>query len=244
VKRLLSEGRNVVGVFTAHDDLQPSIADFSPFPGLGVPLHRIRSSMAPETAAAVKDLRPDLIFVISWSQIIPQEIVKVAPLGCVGIHYSLLPTRRGGAPLNWAIIDGLTESGVTLFHLDEGIDTGDVIAQKSFPVGPRDTVKDLLDKVLVLAPELLAENVVALEKGTAPRLKQDESKASYTKPRRPADGEIDWSKPLPELDRFIRALVPPYPCAFTTLQDGRRLVVESVRLQEDNGRLNIEGYVE
>jgi methionyl-tRNA formyltransferase len=237
-------GRNIVGVFTAHDDLGPHIADFVPFPSLDVPLHRITSSRSPETVAAVKELKPDLIVVISWSQIIPAAIIDTPVLGCVGIHYSLLPARRGGAPLSWAIIDGLSESGITLFYLDDGVDAGDIIAQRRFQIGPRDTVADLLDKVVGLAPGLLAEYEPALEQGTAPRVKQDESLASYTTRRTPADGEIDWSRSLTEIDRFIRAQAPPYPCAFTGLGSERRLVVEFARLDEAGERLHITGYVE
>jgi methionyl-tRNA formyltransferase len=244
LERLLSMGRNVVGAFTAHDDLRPRIADFVCFPDLGVPVYPVKSSKAPETVAAIKALRPDLIVVVSWSQIIPPEIIEAAPRGCVGIHYSLLPARRGGAPLNWAILDGLTESGITLYYIDEGIDSGDIVAQKSFPIDRRDTVKDLLDKVLSLAPELVAENVIALEQGTALRARQDESIASFTRPRTPRDGEIDWAKSLPELDRLIRALAPPYPCAFSPLGGGRRLVIESARLTDGDNQLNITGYIE
>lgn len=242
LQRLIDMGRNVVGVFTAHEDLRPRIADFIGFPDLNIPLYRIRRSSDPATVAAVAALRPDLIFVISWSQIIPPAIINVALRGCIGIHYSLLPARRGGAPLSWAIIDGLSESGLTLFYMDERLDAGDIIAQKRFAIGPRESIRDLLDKIVILAPDLVCENVFALEDGTAPRLKQDESLVSYTRRRSPVDGEIDWSKPLGEIDRFIRALAPPYPGAFTVLGKHRKCFIDSSELVD--GQLRIQGRIE
>jgi methionyl-tRNA formyltransferase len=245
LKRLVEKRTNLVGVFTAHDDLRPKIADFEPFDDFarerGFSLIKVRSSKDPETVRQVRELRPDLIVVVSWSQIIPADILRAAPRGCVGIHYSLLPARRGGAPLNWALIDGLTESGITLFYYDEGIDTGDIVAQARFGIGPTDTVKTLLDKIMDLAPGLLAEHIDALAAGTVPRVKQDESKASYTRPRKPADSEIDWSKPLQDVYNFIRALAPPYPPAYTSV-GSRRLTIPAARW--DGGKLRIEGHIE
>lgn len=245
LKKLHSLGRNVVAVITADDSLRPRIADWAPFDDFasqaGIPLHRVCSMRTPETLALARSLRPDLVCVVSWSMIVPPEVLALPPRGCVGFHYAMLPARRGGAPLNWAIIDGLTETGITLFYLDEGIDSGDIIDQRPIPIAETDTVKDLLDKVLAIAPEMLAQHIEAIEQGTAPRRKQDESRATYTRRRKPEDGEIDWSRPEREIYNFIRALAPPYPCAFTTI-GGRRLVIPSARLE--SGRLYFEGYLE
>lgn len=245
LQRLVEKGKNVVGVVTADEGLREKIADFIPFDPyvakLNVPFFKVRSSRAPEVVNQVASLAPDLIIVISWSQIIPPEILHCAPRGCIGIHYSLLPGRRGGAPLNWALIDGLTMSGMTLFYYDEGIDTGDIIAQETFAIDREDTVKTLLDKIVIQAPDLLDRNVDLIEQGTAPRMKQDERMASYTKPRKPADGVIDWSKSNEQVYNFIRALAPPYPCAFTWV-GAKKLIIPRARLE--NGRLWIEGYME
>lgn len=245
LRQLVRMGKNVVGVFTAHDDLRPRIADFVSFhefvEPLGIPYVRVTSTKSPAFVEQVRELRPDLIVVISWSQIIPGEVLALPPLGCVGIHYSLLPARRGGAPLNWALIDGLCETGIALLYLDEGIDTGDIIAQRKFPIARDDTVKTLLDKIVVLAPQLVADNIELLEQGQAPRQKQDERLASYTRRRRPEDSQINWSMSDEELYNFIRALAPPYPCAFTFV-GRRKLIVPSANIKD--GRLWIEGYLE
>jgi methionyl-tRNA formyltransferase len=207
-----------------------------------VPFIKIKRSRSPEVIEQIRALRPDLIIVVSWSQIIPKEVLDCAPLGCVGIHYSLLPARRGGAPLNWALIDGLTESGITLFYYDEGIDTGDIIGQRAFPITRDDTVKTLLDKIIRLAPDLLAEYLPRIKDGTAPRIKQREEEATYTKRRRPEDSEIPWDRLSDEgLYNFIRALVPPYPSAFTYLGN-RKLTFTAARLVD--GKLRVEGTIE
>jgi methionyl-tRNA formyltransferase len=245
LRRLRELNKNIVGVITADDSLREHIADWTPFDGFtegtGIPLYKVRSTKHEETIRLVQSLRPDVVCVVSWSMIVPPEILKIPPRGCVGFHYAMLPRRRGGAPLNWAIIDGLKETGITLFYLDDGIDSGDIIDQRAFPIAETDTVKDLLDKIMVIAPQLLAKHIDGIEAGTAPRVPQDESLATYTKRRRPEDGEIDWSKPERDIYNFIRALAPPYPCAFSTIGE-RRLVFTSARLVD--GRLRFEGRLE
>jgi len=201
LQKLMDLGKNVVAVLTADDSLEYKIADFVSFDENveKIPLYKVVNTKDPETMLLIKNLKPDLIIVISWSQIIPKEILDYAPLGCIGIHYSLLPERRGGAPLNWAIIDGLRKSGITLFFYNEGVDTGDIIAQKEFEITDIDTPRELLDKICILAPEIIEENINSIENGTVLRIKQDERMATYTKSRKPEDGLIDWNKQIDEI---------------------------------------------
>ena len=245
LERLVDLKKNVVGVITADDALRDRISDWTPLDdfanGAGIPLYKVRNSRHQDAVELVRSLQPELVCVVSWSMIIPAEMLEIPIKGCVGFHYSMLPKRRGGAPLNWAIIDGLSETGITLFYLNEGIDSGDIVAQRPFDIGVQDTVKDLLDKIVILAPDLLAEHIDDLESGTATRIPQDESEATVTRRRRPEDGEIDWSKPDKEIFDFVRALAPPYPNAFTTC-GARHLIFQSARLE--NGRLHLEGYLE
>lgn len=244
LQQLLALGKRVVGVFTAEETLRLRIADFisfEPVAATGVPVIPVTSTQAPEVVEQIRALRPDLILAISWSQRIPKALLELPPLGCVGLHYSLLPARRGGAPLNWALIDGLCESGVTLFYLDDGLDTGDLIGQRRFAIDRADTVKTLLDKVVVLAPQLLAAHIDDIEQGRAPRTTQDPAAASSTPRRQPEDSRINGIRSLEELYNFIRALSPPYPSAFTYVA-GRKLVIPSARFED--GKLWIEGYLE
>lgn len=245
LRKLLELKMDVVGVFTADETLKSKIADYVPFDSIATalpsPLVKVTDSDAPDFIQQIRECRPDLILVASWSQKIPEEIVQLPPLGCIGIHYSLLPERRGGAPLFWAIADGLTESGISLFYLNGGIDAGDIIAQKKFSIGPEETAGMLLDKIKKLAPALLAEQIEAIRQGTAPRKPQDKNLASVTKARRPEQSRIPDGISLEEMDRFIRALAPPYPVAFTEV-GGRKLLLTSSRWKD--GRLWVEGHFE
>ena len=167
LRRFIDLKKNVVSVFTADDCLKHKIADFVAFDENveSIPLYKVVNIKDPETISLIKSFKPDLVVVISWSQIIPKEVLECAPLGCIGIHYSLLPERRGGAPLNWAIIDGLKRSGITLLFYDAGVDTGDIIAQKEFEITDIDTPRELLDKICILAPEIIEENIDSIEDG-------------------------------------------------------------------------------
>ena len=242
-QKLMDLGKDVVAVFTADDSLKYKIADFASFDGNveNIPLYKVVNIKDPETISLIKGFKPDLVVVISWSQIISKEVLECATLGCIGIHYSLLPERRGGAPLNWAIIDGLKKSGITLYYYDAGVDTGDIIAQTKFEITDIDIPRELLDTLCILAQEIIEENIDSIENGTVLRVKQDERMATYTKPRKPEDGLIDWNKQIDDIYNFIRAIAPPYPCAFTLLGD-KRVAISKVTRKA--GKLYIEGVIE
>jgi methionyl-tRNA formyltransferase len=169
-------------------------------------------------------LHPELILVIGWRTMIPMTVVRASTLGCVGAHDSLLPHGRGFAPTNWAIITGAESGGVTLFHMSEGVDAGDIVAQRAIPIGPRTTAGELYDAVSVATLELVLEHLPALKTGSAPRTAQDHECATYFCARRPEDGLIDWSAPTETIDRLVRGLGHPYPGARTTLA-GTELIV-------------------
>jgi len=245
LSRLFEENHNVVGVVTADESRRDDIADWVPFDdlleGRDVQYYKVSDSNTEEFSELVIELNPDVVLVISWSFIIPSAVLNHSPQGVVGLHYSLLPERRGGAPLNWALIDGLNETGISLFYMEEELDTGDVTGQRRIEIERDDTVKDLLDEIIDVGPELVAEFLPGILDGTAPRHEQDESAATYTEPRTPADSIINWDQPLRELYDFIRALSPPYRPAFTPIGD-YRLVVPSASFAEK--KLQIEGYFE
>lgn len=245
LEMLLRKRKEVVAVFTAEESQRDRIADFQEFDDLAeefiVPLWKVKTTRDMQVVQSIKSYDPDVIVMISWSQILPKDVVQCAPLGCVNIHYSLLPKRRGGAPLFWAIYDGLEKSGITLHYVDEGIDSGDIIGQVEFEIGPTDTCGSLLDKIVVLAPRLLEEYVDSIESGNAPRSKQAESEVTHTPRRKPEESEIDWEMSDEQLCRFIRALAPPYPSAFTRI-GGRKLVFTNAKMV--SGRLTFCGYLE
>jgi methionyl-tRNA formyltransferase len=231
-EKLIERGENIVGMFTIPRQFPISYSPgsnvtnvlFRDFHELGerfgIPVVEVTGKMGSH-ADAVRKLEPDLIVVIGWYYMIPRSVRDLAAKGCVGIHGSLLPLYRGGAPLVWAMINGEREAGVTLFHFSDGVDDGDVIAQKSFPIEPADTIREVLDKATRASIEIVEEYVPRLADGTAPRVPQDHSRATVVPQRKPADGLIDWSWDAERIRNFIRAQTRPYPGAFTVIGDKR-----------------------
>jgi methionyl-tRNA formyltransferase len=167
----------------------------------------------------VKEISPDLIIVAGWHYIIKSETLNIPRLGTVGLHSSLLPKYRGGSPLVWQLINGEKESGVSLFYIEDGIDTGDIIGQERFFVNETDTIKDALLKSQQAGLYLLDKYVPQLLKGTAPRVKQNEKEVFYVKQRTPLDGEINWDDTPQNIKNFIKAQTKPYPGAFTIINN-------------------------
>jgi methionyl-tRNA formyltransferase len=190
----------------------------------GVPC-RVARRIGPDLESWILGaLRPDLILVIGWRTIIPMRVVRAPILGCLGAHDSLLPHGRGFAPTNWAIITGAEHTGVTLFHMSESVDAGDIVAQRAIPIAPRTTAAELSNQVAVATLELVLEHLPALKTGNAPRVAQDHERATYFCARRPEDGAIDWRASTETIDRLVRGLGHPYPGARTTLA-GTELIV-------------------
>ena len=160
---------------------------------------------------------PDLMFMVSWRYLVPPAVYERARLGAYVFHDSLLPEYRGFSPTVWAILNGEDHTGVTLFEIAEGVDNGPIIAQRRIPIGPDDSIAEVLPRVTDAYLELLTEQLPALLAGTAPRKAQDHSQATYTCRRLPEDNQIDWSRPAAEIHDLIRAVTAPYPGAYTTL---------------------------
>ncbi|HDS09790.1 MAG TPA: hypothetical protein ENN73_06125 [Firmicutes bacterium] len=159
--------------------------------------------------------RPDLLIVIGWREIIPEDIISIPKLGTIGFHPTLLPFGRGPAPIINTILSGIKKSGVTMFYLDKGLDSGDIIGQESFEIGENDYAGDVYFKVIKAGKRLLKRYLPLLKNGTAPRIPQDERKVFYFKKPRLKDNKIDLYKDSPELIiRKIRALSKPYLGAY------------------------------
>lgn len=171
--------------------------------------------------AMLQDFRPDIVFVCGWYWLLEPAILDLPPLGCWGIHNSLLPKYRGASPLVWAIINGDEQVGSTVFRFCEGMDNGPILHQVSIDLGSDDQIGDVLKRITSRMLIDLPAKWRSLLDGTATLTTQDESEAVYCGQRNPNDGLIDWSKPAREVHNFIRAQATPYPGAFT-LVDGRR----------------------
>jgi methionyl-tRNA formyltransferase len=192
----------------------------------GIPLH-LTERVDAETIDLVKRAEPDVIVVNSWYYRMPAELFNLPPHGTLNFHDSLLPRFTGFSPVLWALISGESEFGLTVHRMDDGLDTGDILVQRSVPIGPTDTGTELVLRGMDLIPGVLAEALNALESGTAVWRPQSKAERTYFHKRSERDSLIDWSWPAEDLARFVRALSDPYPRAFTFYRGERIEVLEA-----------------
>ena len=228
LETLLDIGERVDAIFTLDPEGARQVSGAVPWEDLaeqhGIPLHSVRNINDSGPVETIRRLEPDLVFCVGWTQLLRRPILETPSIGCIGFHASLLPRYRGRAPVNWAIINGEQETGNTMILLDEGVDTGDIVAQRRFPIEDDDTCATIYEKVARSEEEMLREVMPIIHQGRMPRKLQDHSKATVMARRRPEDGLIDWKRTRRELHDWIRALTHPYPGAFTRLR-GKRVWV-------------------
>jgi methionyl-tRNA formyltransferase len=222
-------GAEVAAVVTLPGPIDPDRSGQCSFEGiagrLGAQLIETADVNSPETIAEVREVDPDLIFVVGWSQLVMDEFIGLPRHGVFGMHPTLLPRHRGRAAIPWAILSGLAKTGVTLFQIADGTaDSGPIVGQVEVPIAPDETATTLYDKVTAAHFELVKEQVPKLLDGTAERAPQDTRRASSWPKRTPADGIIDWETRAPYLYDWVRAQTRPYPGAFTYLGEDKLVV--------------------
>jgi methionyl-tRNA formyltransferase len=166
----------------------------------------------------IRALNADVIVVMAYGQILPRTILEIPRIACLNLHASLLPRHRGAAPIQAAIVAGDRETGISVMYVDEGLDTGDVLLQKRIEIAPDETGGSLHDRLAEIAPAALTDALTQLQKGTAPRVPQDSSTATYAPKLEREHGRIDWNEPAALIERKIRAF-DPWPGAFAILRD-------------------------
>lgn len=166
----------------------------------------------------LKSHRPDLVVVAAYGRILPSQLITLAPHGCINVHGSLLPRHRGAAPIQWAIIDGDKEVGVTIMQMDVGMDTGDILLKRSIIPAPDETAGSLFPKIAVLGAEALIDVLEMIRNGCLTSSTQDDSLATAAPMLSKTDGLIDWSKPAEDIARLVRGL-DPWPTAFCKVND-------------------------
>ncbi len=214
----------IVGVITQPD--RPKGRDLKATPPpvkvtaekLGLPVQQPAKIREAAAVDRIRDARPDVIVVVAYGQILPKTVLEIPPRGCINVHTSLLPRWRGAGPIQYAILNGDPETGVTTMFMDEHMDTGDIILQRAEPIHPDDTSAVLHDRLAVLGAATLVETIRLLAAGQAPRRKQDEALATYAKKLTKEDGRIDWRRPASQIERQVRAF-DPWPGAYTFLDD-------------------------
>ncbi len=180
----------------------------------------------------LRSLRPDVIAVVAYGKILPQRVLDIPPLGAINIHASILPALRGAGPVQWAILNGLSETGVTGMYMDAGMDTGDIIDIRRTPIDPEENAQSLLDRLAARGGDLLAELMERLSRGESlPRTPQDHGKATMAPMLTKALCPIDWTRSIGEIHNQIRGL-DPWPVATTEL-GGRRFKIYSARKTDE-----------
>ncbi|MFZ5452215.1 MAG: formyltransferase [Thermodesulfobacteriota bacterium] len=220
-------GDEIAAVVTHGDDPRENIW-FSSVRDLAfknyLPVYQPEDPNDPAFVAAMAKLKPDFLFSCYYRHMLKKPLLDLPRLGALNLHGSLLPRYRGRCPVNWVLIFGETETGVTLHYMVEKPDKGEMVAQKRVPITMEDTARTLFARMTSAAGEMMQEIYPALRDGTAPKIPQDQRMASYFRGRGPEDGRVDWHKGAQEIYNLVRAVTHPYPGAFTTLK-GRKLFI-------------------
>jgi methionyl-tRNA formyltransferase len=219
---LIDAGCNMVGVYTQPDRPKgrgkqlaaPPVKELAQ--KYEIPVYQPLKLRQPEAVAELEALAPDLIVVVAYGQILPKSVLEIPAHGCINVHASLLPKYRGAAPINKAIIDGETETGITTMYMDVGLDTGDMLVKKTLAIGPEETAGELHDRLASLGRETMEETLQQLCAGTLQREVQDDEQSTYASMMKKEDGRIDWSRPAREVHDHVRGL-DPWPGAYTTV---------------------------
>ena len=240
LKKILSDGFEVVGVYTQPDRPKGRGMKMLPSPvkevalAAGIPVFQPDSFREEETVEALRALKPDVCAVVAYGRILPQKVLDVPKLGCINIHASVLPKYRGSAPYQWAVLDGLRETGVTAMYLCREMDAGDIIDVSKTPIGENETAGELLDRLAVLGADLLSKTLSRFAaEGKVPAAPQNPEKVSYAPMLDKTMCPIDWNKTAQQVHNHVRGL-HPWPVATMELQ-GKKFKVHETRMVSGSG---------
>ena len=234
-QHLIANSENIVGFFTLEPSSLAQMSGGVDLTGIamaaGIPLKTGTNVNAPDAVDWIRQLHPDLLLVVGWTQLVKPELLQVPRIACLGFHASLLPKYRGRAPVNWAIINGETETGNSMIVLEPGADEGDVVSQRKIPITEEDDCATIYEKVSLTECEMLDEVLPLIRQGRMPREKQNSLEATIMPKRKPQDGLIDWSWTTRRLYNWVRALTHPYPGAFSYVS-GRKIIIWKARPED------------
>ncbi len=245
LKALIDGGHNVVAVVTREDKPRGRGNVMTPTPTKAlalendIPVYTPQSLRTEEFSALLADIAPDLIVVVAYGKILPLSVLSFPKYGCINLHVSLLPKYRGAAPMQRAIMEGERETGVTVMYMNEGLDTGDIIATEKFPITEEDDFESIHDKSAEIGSALLSKTVTEIFEGRAERIKQDDSLATYAAKIEKEDCKIDFSLPASVVSARIRGTTP-IPGAFAYL-GGKMIKICRVAVANKNGNFGKAG---
>ena len=233
LRRLVEDGHEIVGVFTQPDKLgnrrkltMPPVKEYAL--SVGLPVYQPERMRGEEPLALLCSLAPELTVVAAYGQILPEDVLNVPTLGSVNVHASVLPKYRGAAPINRAILNGETETGVTIMHMAKKLDAGDIIHVRTTPIDPDEDAEQLFARLAELGAQALSETLPALADGTAPRIAQNDADSTYAAMLSREMSPIDWNKSAETVVNQVRGLVP-WPCATMELDGKTAKVWHAVR---------------
>ncbi|MDM8521910.1 bifunctional UDP-4-amino-4-deoxy-L-arabinose formyltransferase/UDP-glucuronic acid oxidase ArnA [Desulfococcaceae bacterium HSG8] len=236
IRALLRNGFDIAAIFTYTDDPGENIW-FDSVSELAasedIPVFAPDDINHPIWVNKIRELNPDIIFSFYYRDMVRQPILEIPPKGCLNLHGSLLPKYRGRCPINWVLIKGEKETGVTLHYMTPRPDDGDIVCQKTIPISDDDSALSLHEKTGSAAAEMLDDILPKIKNNTAPRIPQDNTKSLYYGGRRPEDGEINWSGTANEIRNLVRAVTRPYPGAFSYLGDRKCLFWKITEMHGD-----------
>ncbi|MCD8376535.1 MAG: methionyl-tRNA formyltransferase [Oscillospiraceae bacterium] len=241
LRALAEAGHTLCGAFTQPDRPKGRGMKLQPTPVKEfcltheIPVFQPAGFRDGEALAQIQALAPEMIAVAAYGRILPQAILELPPAGCINVHSSLLPKYRGAAPINWAILNGERETGVTIMHMSAALDAGDIIAQKTTAIGPEETAGDLTARLAELGAGLLAETVARLERGEAGRVPQREEMATYAPMLSRELSPVDWNRPAQAIHDQVRGLLP-WPAAAASLGGVRCKILSTKVCQQTSGR--------
>ncbi len=240
LKKIIADGFDVVGVYTQPDRPKGRGMKMVASPvkevalANGLPVFQPENFREEETVRQLRDLQPDVCAVVAYGRILPQKVLDVPTRGCVNIHASVLPRYRGSAPYQWAVLDGLKETGVTAQHMVLEMDAGDVIDVAKTPIGPDETAGELLDKLAVLGADLLSRTLTRFENGPVAGTPQKEAEVSFAPMLDKSMCPIDWNKTAQQVHDHVRGL-HPWPVATMELQ-GKKFKVHATSIVDGSGK--------
>ena len=240
LKKILADGFDVVACYTQPDRPKGRGMKmvFSPVKEVaiaaGIPVFQPENFREEETVRELAELKPDICAVVAYGRILPQKVLDVPTYGCINIHASVLPKYRGSAPYQWAVLDGLTESGVTAMYLCREMDAGDIIDVSKTPIGENETAGELLDRLAVLGADLLSKTLTRFAGGKVEATPQDPNEVSYAPMLDKTMCPIDWNKTAQQVHNQVRGL-HPWPVATMELQ-GKTFKVHETRVVEGSGQ--------
>ena len=240
LKKIIADGFDVVGVYTQPDRPKGRGMKmvYSPVKEVAIaeniPVFQPENFREEETVEELRALQPDICAVVAYGRILPQKVLDVPTLGCVNIHASVLPQYRGSAPYQWAVLDGLTETGVTAQYMFLQMDAGDIIGVAKTPIGENETAGELLDRLAVLGADLLSKTLTRFENGKVEAVPQNEAEVSFAPMLDKTMCPIDWNKTARQVHNHVRGL-HPWPVATMELQ-GKKFKVHATRVVEGSGK--------